>query len=72
MDRRQEAPHGFVTDEQRHERQHDGAGEAGQITQLAGAEAEARIVRVLAGEGVGPRGNQHGNRVGRHVQAVRD
>jgi hypothetical protein len=72
VNRRQKAPDGLVADKKRNESQHDGAAEPGEITQLAGAEAEARVARVLAGEGVGPCGNQHRNRVGRHVQAVRD
>ena len=72
VNRRQKAPDGLVADQQGDEHQHDGAGETGEITQLAGAEAEARVAGVLAGEGVGQCRDQHRDRVGRHVQAVRD
>src|ERR1700680_3308608 len=57
VNRRHDAPDGLVADEKRNQSQHDGAGETGEITQLAGTEAEARVARVLAGEGVGQRRN---------------
>eukprot|EP00913_Durusdinium_trenchii_P021378 g20091.t1 len=60
----------FPGNEQGDERQDDGAGEAGQVTELARAEAVARIVRVLAGIGIGHGRDQHGAGVGRHVPAV--
>ncbi len=42
--RRIEPHQAFPADQQRHQRQKHGAGEAGEITELAGAEGEARVV----------------------------
>ena len=66
------APIDFVADQQRDHRQHDGAGEAREIAELAGAEGEARIVGVAARVGVGERRQQQRAGVGAHVQAVGD
>ena len=62
----------LVADQERDHRQNDGAREAGEIAELAGAEGETRVVRVAAREGVGERRQQQGPRVRAHVQAVGD
>ena len=74
MDRhgRDEAVHRLVADQERDHRQDDRAGETGQIAQLAGAEGEAGIVRMPAGEAVGQRGQQQRAGMGAHVQPVGD
>src|SRR5262249_40693637 len=43
-----EAREGFIADKKRDHGEHDGAGEAGQIAKLAGAEAETRVIDVAA------------------------
>src|ERR1700730_8305059 len=55
-DRSKDAADGFIADQERDHREHDGAGEAGEIAELAGAARERRIVGVLARVGVGERG----------------
>ena len=44
---------GFIADQERDHGEHDGAGEAGEIAELTGAEGEGWIVGVPAGVGVG-------------------
>ena len=68
---RKQAADGLVADQDGDHRQHDRAGEPGQVAQLAGAEGEAGVGRVAAGEGVGQRRQQQRARVRAHVQAVR-
>ena len=70
--RRKQARHRLVADQEGDHRQHNRAGEAGQVPQLARAEAEPRVVRVAAREGVGERGEKQRAGVRRHVQAVGD
>ena len=74
MDRhgREQAAHRLVADQKRDHRQYDGAGEPGEVAELAGAEGEARVVRVAAGESVGERRQQQRAGVRAHVQAVGD
>ena len=48
----------FPGHQQGDQRKDDGAGEAGEITELAGAEGETRIARLLAGKEIGERRNQ--------------
>ena len=67
-----QAGDGFVADEDRDHGQHDGAGEAGQISQLAGAEAETIVFGVTARVAVGQRCEQKRARVRRHMQTVGD
>ena len=55
-DRREEAAHCLVSNEDGDHRQHDGAGEAGEIAELARSESEPRIASMLAGVGVRQRG----------------
>src|ERR1700761_1275486 len=55
-----EARDGLVADQERDHREHDRAAEAGEVTQLAGAESKARIMGVDAGEAVGERRQQQG------------
>jgi hypothetical protein len=62
----------LVTDEDRDHRQHDGAGEAGEVAELAGAEGEARVVGMAPRIAVGERREQERAGMGRHVQAVGD
>ena len=71
-DRREETADGFVADQQRDHCQDDGAGEAGEVAELAGAEGEAWIIGVPAGIGVGERREQERAGMGAHVQAVGD
>ena len=59
-------------DQQRDHRQHDGAGESGEVAQLAGAEGEARIGGVPPGVAVGQRREQQRAGMRAHVQAVGD
>ena len=49
---------GFIADQDRDHRQHDGAGEAGEVAEFTGAEREGGIVGVLARVGLGERGQQ--------------
>src|SRR5258708_1677198 len=49
--------HGLIADEQRNECKDDGTRKSGEFTELAGAEREARVVRVLAGETITQRGD---------------
>ena len=60
----------FVADHQGDQGQHDGAGKAREIAQLAGAEGEARVAGVAAREAVGEGGDGERPGMGRHVPAV--
>ncbi len=68
--RRNEARDRLVTDQERNHQKHDGAGEAGEVAELAGAEGEARVVGVAPRIAVGQRREQERAGMGRHVQAV--
>ena len=70
--RRDEARDRFVTDQHRNHQKYDGAGEAGEVAELAGAEGEARILGVAPRIAIGQRGEQERAGMGRHVQAVGD
>jgi hypothetical protein len=70
--RRDETRDRFVPDEQRDHGEHDRAGIAGEVAELAGAEGETRVVRVPAGVAIGERGEQERAGMGGHVQPVRD
>ena len=69
---REQAGDRLVADQERDHRQHDGAGEASQVAQLAGAEGEAGIVRVFTGVAVGKRRQQQRAGMGAHVQPICD
>ena len=56
--------------DQRDQRQHDRAGKAREIAELAGAEGEACIVRMSARVEIGERRDQHGADMGRHMPAI--
>ena len=68
----EQARHRLVADQQRDHRQHDRAGEPGEVAELASPEREAGIVRVLAGVAVGQGRQQQGAGMGAHVHPVRD
>ena len=71
-DRREDAAHGFIADQQCDHREDDRAGEAGEVAELARPEGEIGIVGVLAGVGVGERGEQERAGVRAHMQPVGD
>ena len=71
-DRREDAAYGLVADQDRDHCEDDGAGEAREVAELAGAEGEAWIVGVLARVGIGERRQQERAGMGAHVQAVGD
>ena len=62
----------LVADQQRNHRQDDGAGESREISKFAGAEAEALVTRMTAGEAVGEGREQQRACMRRHMQAVSD
>src|SRR6516165_9828204 len=62
----------LVADEQRDHGEHDGAGEAGEIAELAGAETEAVVVDVAARVAVGQRREEKRAGMRRHMQSVGD
>jgi hypothetical protein len=74
MDRHrvEEAHDGLVADQQRDHGQHDGAAEAGEIAELAGAEGEAGVMGVAAGEAISEGGQQQCTGMGAHMQPVGD
>ena len=62
-DRREDAAHGFIADQQCDHREDDRAGEAGEVAELARAEAEIGIVGMFSGVGIGERREQERARV---------
>ena len=62
----------FVTHPERDETQDDGAGERRQFAELPGAEREARVAGMPAGEQIGEAGDRQRDHMGRHVPAVGD
>ena len=56
-DRRKNALHRLISDEERDETENDRACKAGQLAELAGAERKARVMGVLAGEPIGETSN---------------
>src|SRR6266516_931475 len=58
----------LVTDEERDHGKYDGAGETGEIAELAGAEAEAVVGGVAARVAIGQRGEEQGARMRGHMQ----
>ena len=54
----------------RDQRQHDGAGEGGEIAKFAGAESEIRVGCLPTRKEIGQRGNAQRRGMGRHVPAV--
>ena len=60
----------LIADHQRDQGQHDGAGEAREVAQLAGAEGKARVAGVAAREAVGEGSDRQRPGMGRHVPAV--
>ncbi len=51
--RREEPADGFDADQKRDHGQNDGAGEAGQVSELAGPEGEPLVLGVTPGQGIG-------------------
>ena len=70
--RREQATHGLIADQDCDHCQHDRAGEARQVAQLAGAEAEPGVLGVFAGVAVSQGRQQQRTGMGAHVQPVRD
>ena len=68
----EQARHRLVADQQCDHRKDDGAGEAGEIAELAGAEGEARIVDMTTRIGVGQCRKQQRAGMRAHVQPVGD
>src|SRR5262249_59629921 len=58
----------LIADQNRDDREHDGAGEAGEVTEFAGAEAEAIVAGMAVGEAQSERREQKCARNGRRVQ----
>ena len=69
-DRRIEPRQRLVADRRRDQSEDHGAAKRRQFAHLAGAESEARIVRVAAREAVGERRDRERAGMGRHVPAV--
>jgi hypothetical protein len=68
--RTRETEKAFVGDKQRDHRQHDRAGERGQLAELAGTEREAPVMRVPPREQIRRCRDADGERMRRHVPAV--
>src|SRR6516225_10285662 len=62
----------LIADQKRDHDEHDGAGEAGQVAELASAEAKAIVVDVATREAISQRREQKGTGMRRHVQPVSD
>jgi hypothetical protein len=69
-DRFEEATDGFIADQERDHRQDDGAGESGQVTELAGPERDSRIIRVSAGVGICECREQQSTCMRAHMKSV--
>src|ERR1700728_2037365 len=69
-DRKEQARDGLVGNQQRDHGQYDGAGESGEIAELAGAEGKALVIDMVARVAVGQGGQQQRAGMGRHVQPV--
>jgi hypothetical protein len=67
-----EADHRLVADQYGDHREHDGTGEAGEIAELAGAEAKTLVVGMPTRVAIGQRGQEQRTRMRRHVQPVGD
>ncbi len=70
--RSKDAGDGLVADQHRDHGKDDGAGEAGEVAELARAEGEARIVGVPARIAIGQGSKQQRTRMRAHMQAVGD
>ena len=70
--RREDAADGLVADQHCNHCQDDRTGESRQIAEFSSPEREARVVGVLAGVGVGERGEQQCAGVRAHMQTIRD
>ena len=66
------AHHRFVSDQQGHHGEDDGAGEGGELADLAGSEREPVVADMAAGKAVGEGGDGQRRDVGGHVQAIGD
>ena len=62
----------LIADQQRHHRQHDGAGISREVAELAGAEGETAVVGISARKRVSQGRQQQRPGMGRHVQSVGD
>ena len=62
----------FIPYQERDHRQHEGAGKAGEIAELAGAEDETFVSGVSSSVEIGECGDDECACVGRHMQAIRD
>ena len=67
-----ETADGFVSDEQCNHREDNGAGEAGEIAELAGAKCEVRITGALASIRVSECREQERAGMRAHMQAIGD
>jgi hypothetical protein len=67
-----QASEGLVGNQQRDHRQDNGAGESGEVAELAGSESETRIIHVPARVGIGERREQERSGMRAHVQPVGD
>jgi hypothetical protein len=70
--RRHESQNRLIADESGDHREHDGAGEAGQIAELSGSEYETRVMCMPPRVGIGQRRDQHRACMRRHVQTIGD
>ena len=68
--RREDTADRFVADQERNHREDDSAGEAREVSELASAEREARIVGMLTGVGIRERREQERTSVCAHMQAI--
>ena len=69
-DRVDQPLHALEGDLDRDDAENDGAGEGGEIAELAGAEGEMRIARLAARKEIGERGDAERSRMGRHMPAI--
>ncbi len=67
-----QAGHRFISDQQRHHGEDDGAGKGGKLSQLAGSERKPVIADMAAGKAVGDGGDRQRGDVGGHMEAVGD
>ncbi len=70
-DGRKQPQGGLIADGQRDHAKDDGAGEAREVAELAGAEGKAGIVGMPPGKAIGECGDGQRASVGRHLPAVR-
>ena len=69
LDRVNEPFYRLIDNQECHHGKHDGARKGGEVTELAGAEGEAMVVRIAAGIGIGKGCDQERAGVRRHERA---